>query len=506
MNQKRDRLAGILFVALCLATSATYAHEMPSGLIVHMPFDGSLENRGSYPATAQWIGEGGASATSQPEFREGRFGQSLYFGGDAAVRLPIDTGKDIYPRITVTAWVFLEEGSTNGYVLSRNSRAGPTLRASTSEVSASGYHAGLSGTVAQGSWVFMAAVYDTTQGSLRFHFGDPRRQQTDSPSEDSDSPVMYTWIGSWNDTLQGVLANIRVDDLRIYDSALSQDELVAVWSGEAAAQTGTTSGSTAASGPLLGTPDLSAADGGPQVSGSVSAPAAELAEDVEQAQQATPQTWSAATPEYQAEVEGEFMELDPDSGTGAAESGNQPAEERKIVGWQFSSDDVSTSAVSGEVGSTIENLDLRDPHTGIYQIGITERNNVPCIVRISGENISDHTDKCGSVFAGSQRLSAYIDGVATGIAVCSNRLANKRVKGIQLRGRVINADGTLGADEFVDSRELTNCAEWRTPSLCPQGYAGTGVRAHFNDQGLSHSSDELVGLQLKCRRILEVYQ
>jgi len=295
MNQKRDRLAGILFVALCLATSATYAHEMPSGLIVHMPFDGSLENRGSYPATAQWIGEGGASATSQPEFREGRFGQSLYFGGDAAVRLPIDTGKDIYPRITVTAWVFLEEGSTNGYVLSRNSRAGPTLRASTSEVSASGYHAGLSGTVAQGSWVFMAAVYDTTQGSLRFHFGDPRRQQTDSPSEDSDSPVMYTWIGSWNDTLQGVLANIRVDDLRIYDSALSQDELVAVWSGEAAAQTGTTSGSTAASGPLLGTPDLSAADGGPQVSGSVSAPAAELAEDVEQAQQATPQTWSAAT-------------------------------------------------------------------------------------------------------------------------------------------------------------------------------------------------------------------
>ena len=86
------------------------------------------------------------------------------------------------------------------------------------------------------------------------------------------------------------------------------------------------------------------------------------------------------------------------------------------------------------------------------------------------------------------------------IRVC-NRNSNDRLKGIQIWGDQINADGTTTYREETDSEEFPNCnGHWSSSVLCPGDTLATGLVVHANDLG-GDDRAEIVGLRLICRSI-----
>jgi hypothetical protein len=69
-----------------------------------------------------------------------------------------------------------------------------------------------------------------------------------------------------------------------------------------------------------------------------------------------------------------------------------------------------------------------------------------------------------------------------------------------LRGYEILEDGSRG--QYRQRRQsLPNCNDnWQTLQACGEGYAASGVVAHFTERG--GRAPEIVGLQLVCRRIV----
>ncbi|WP_405230068.1 LamG-like jellyroll fold domain-containing protein [Lentisalinibacter sediminis] len=227
------RLAKLTVIGVgILLAGMPAAHELPGGLILHLPFDGSLQNQGSLPLEVQTIAAGG-EPTSSPEFREGKYGQSVFFPGDKAIRLPLDINYELYPQLTISAWVYVE-GDGNGYIVSNRSPTGPTMTVGSRAVGAKGPRAQISETaVRPDRWLFVAAVWDKTAGTMRLHYD--RRSETAELAEKSRPGEIDLWVGAWDDTLQGVLKNVRIDDLRIYDQALTPEQLEGLWMGQSVA-------------------------------------------------------------------------------------------------------------------------------------------------------------------------------------------------------------------------------------------------------------------------------
>ncbi|WP_405231738.1 LamG-like jellyroll fold domain-containing protein [Lentisalinibacter salinarum] len=195
-----------------------------------MPLDGSLESRGSVPTKGELITQGGEPATSAPEYREGRFGQSIHFSGEEAVRVPLDVNYELYPQITITAWIY-SEGEPHGYLFSNRSRSGPTLNVWKSGVGANGPGLQLtqSGILRPGRWLFVAGVWDTEAGIARLHYD--RRSKEGELKDRVEEGALDIWIGAWDDSLLSQVEDIRIDDVRVYDHALTPEELEGLWLG-----------------------------------------------------------------------------------------------------------------------------------------------------------------------------------------------------------------------------------------------------------------------------------
>ena len=219
----------------------------------------------------------------------------------------------------------------------------------------------------------------------------------------------------------------------------------------------------------------------------------------EEQQQAIQQQLTATTiPQKGALTEAEQAATQPASQQTATESSSG---ERKVVGWRLSATDVKRTAVSGESGQIIRHAELPLDNRGMHHIEIDEENNVPCFVDISEGGLTQ-IGECDWALSIGQKLQADIgNAVITALSVCSTNTDNKRVKGIEIRGSAIKGDGSLGAYQ-QDADQHSNCAQWRSIVLCDDEYIGTGVAAHFN---VRSGSEELVGLQLICRRIDKVY-
>lgn len=174
---------------------------------------------------------------------------------------------------------------------------------------------------------------------------------------------------------------------------------------------------------------------------------------------------------------------------------NEEQQERNAAsGWRLSADDVHRTSVSGATGQIKVPGEIAG---GIFSIDIGERNNVPCRISL---NDYHGVNECGYALSADQELSVSIDSATIGgIAVCSNDRSNQRIKGIEIRGNVIREDGSMGAYR-QDADEHTNCRRWEPVVLCPIDYAATGVVGHLNPR--QRGSNELVGMQLICRRIV----
>ena len=96
-----SKVRTLLACMFLLATTAGLAHEPPSGLLIHMPFDGSAEVHGRAMA-AEVISTDPENPVGSLSYVSGYQGQAALFGGENAVRIPFDLNPDVYPQLTVT--------------------------------------------------------------------------------------------------------------------------------------------------------------------------------------------------------------------------------------------------------------------------------------------------------------------------------------------------------------------------------------------------------------------
>ena len=68
------------------------------------------------------------------------------------------------------------------------------------------------------------------------------------------------------------------------------------------------------------------------------------------------------------------------------------------------------------------------------------------------------------------------------LRVCNNDNARRRLKGIQIWGDRVHADGSTSFIPNADIAQLRNCAVWDADVLCPSNHLATGVVVHATNR------------------------
>jgi hypothetical protein len=184
--------------------------------------------------------------------------------------------------------------------------------------------------------------------------------------------------------------------------------------------------------------------------------------------------------------------------------------------------------ISGFAG-TAYRLGMLEGERGVYGLWSMERSDEPCFVGSLTENVNDAGDDsgatrdlCGNNPTSSEMKVEFSDpGFADrtfvrAVRVCMNN-DNTKVKGFQIRGRTINADGSLTdlpsrypdsanssgmtplSDLNAPSDERNHCnGNWKRWVECPSGRIASAVSAHFSAGSTPRS---LTGLALYCRSV-----
>jgi fibronectin type 3 domain-containing protein len=197
----------------------------PVGLVAGYGFD---EGSGSTTADAAGSNNG---ALSGPTWALGKFGTSLSFdGGNDWVTVPDSNSLDLTAGMTLSAWVFptvlgtgwrtvvmKEQGAGISYDLYVNRNTSIPI----GEVDTGGV-SGVNGTsqLPLNTWTHLGVTYDGSTLRL-YQNGNLVSSQTDSGSiTPSSGPLRIGGNGVWPEWFSG-----RIDEVRIYNRALSQPEM-----------------------------------------------------------------------------------------------------------------------------------------------------------------------------------------------------------------------------------------------------------------------------------------
>ena len=214
------------------------SHDLARGLVGRWTFD---EGKGTISHDSSGRGNHG-TVMGGAKWAEGRIGGALEFDGqDDFVSIPNESRFDITGSITVAAWIRVESFTKAWQsIVTKGDRAWRLHRAS--DTSSVGWACSdlsrqqvgdLFGKteVTDGQWHYVAGVLDGTKTSI-FVDGELDASTNSSPSISvNDFSVL---IGA-NAQVKGRLFHGLIDDVRIYDRALSVDELWALSRGGGAA-------------------------------------------------------------------------------------------------------------------------------------------------------------------------------------------------------------------------------------------------------------------------------
>jgi hypothetical protein len=191
---------------------------------------------------------------------------------------------------------------------------------------------------------------------------------------------------------------------------------------------------------------------------------------------------------------------------------------------------VATPNISGFQGAVfvVGVPDSTNDDYVVFGLSSEEKRDNPCYVTVRTENINDPSakldlkkDLCGGKEKSSQIEVAYDDrnyggrAFVTGVRVCMNN-DNTKVKGIQIRGKVINdsgglvelenrAEGTSGIQHRIpaepwDYRAHCNRNNWMRWAQCEDHHIATAVVLHF---AAGKEPRSLTGVALQCRQVVE---
>lgn len=585
----REALRYVTCVLFLLLTPAIAAAQE---LLVHLPFDGSIENAGS-GGTAELAGPA-------PTTVQGHIGGAMKFDGQV-VAVPVDLSPNQVSRVTVTAWVKADANApdTSHWIVSSGTQGTtPFLRllkrrqGLKTEIRG-GRASLLSGDFSPAEqWVFVAGTVDIPAQQLRMQQDDTgylrNGIRTDSlydasthinPNDSDADPQAWVFIGarSFNTNL-GAAAGVAMDDVRVYADALSSaqladlkngggqtiadagidlpgqpggditmperqsptDDILAERQGAGIQQIdppdgiGSGSGTGSDQSPLTTSrPEERQLPDTEEIEQQVTDLAREEAEAraAEREAAARQQALRAAEEERlrQEQEEAEEEEQEPVRGEGRIGVGTLTVEAGEIPegvrNFQIDSDEEHRTTVSGGGWGVIAGqlrVDLR--RYAIHTIAWYEEGDRPCEVVITAyapganryEGVSGRAEACNGD-GGNNRSRQVVTlqpsgGVITSLRVCIRGPVvtpglitippDGRMKGLDITGRYVSADGTLeGAPFPSDSAHRPNCDvdEIQDTVACPTGHVATGLVNHLKQT--SRDNYFISGIQLICRSV-----
>ena len=541
----------------CILFSAS-AHAGPCD--AHFTFDGNLSDASGNGYDGRLIGKGGGAASGAASYGEGRNGQALLLSGAYAVRAPVDLSKEVCPQVTVIAWVRLDDDPTKGTQdIFSSGRGGPRFnRVGTHlEVRSGDQRQQVSNGLRGGRWEFIAAAIDQEAGKMTVYWRQ-RTFERDMKPVGTNSPDI--WIGAIDDDLRNPVLAGAIDELRIFGQVLTADQVKQIQVG-----TPRQPGSMGLPGDQYDPAQLPGDQYDPralpgdqydpaQLPGDQYDPRALPGDQYEpEADAPPPTTGQNNTGEFPASVmpaglnsmttnttevlqQARDENAPPDITYDSEEEGEAAAAaaaERRAQGAADAESSSATatrsqaleesgtypmgepreSSLAGIEGNIRRRVDLVDNFA--HKITWKQGNQKPCQIMVGGRNNSHSSVEfeCpvigpvhrlpsgGSYEILDREVALRVQYAAIGRIMVCNRDSNDRLKGIQIWGDQINADGTTTYREETDSEEFPNCnGNWSSSVLCPSGTLATGLVVHANDRG-GNNKAEIVGLRLICRSI-----
>ncbi|MDJ0911729.1 MAG: LamG domain-containing protein [Woeseiaceae bacterium] len=223
----RNRL-NLLALSLFLLLPVLEAHAGQCD--AYFAFDGNLQDgSGNGHHGAMIMKRVDQTVTGgEPEFAAGRYGQALRLNGSSAVRAPVDLFPEICGQVTITAWVYVEDGNPNEHTLISNGEGAAVRLSHTRQLlTARGGRSTVRSTgdaVQPNRWTFIAGVWDFESGNITLSWQG--RQATASLDRSNlRDPEQSLWIGAFNDSLMWPASGVLIDDLRIIGRAMTMAEL-----------------------------------------------------------------------------------------------------------------------------------------------------------------------------------------------------------------------------------------------------------------------------------------
>jgi hypothetical protein len=211
-------------------TVANTGPVLPAGLVGAWGFE---EGSGSQAADLSGSGNTGALGGGAAWTADGRYGGAVDFDGvDGWVTVPDDDGLDLAGPMTMTAWVrpdvlgdwrqvlLKESGSGLGYAMyaSGGSGSGP---GGYYRIGGADRSVGAPGSIPVGEWTHLASSYDGA--AMRLYVDGVLVQTVDQAGAvaTTGGPLRIGGNAVWGEWFDG-----RIDEVRLYDRALSGAEIV----------------------------------------------------------------------------------------------------------------------------------------------------------------------------------------------------------------------------------------------------------------------------------------
>jgi hypothetical protein len=212
----------ILIISFALTGSASGA------LVAYYPFDADANDASGNSKNATVNG-----ATLTTDKFGNKNGAYLFDGANDYITAPVDINPSAMPQMTIVAWARADKGSPVKQVVSHDnggydrslgidSRGGGT---GWSAFCGSGYVLGFH-PVTLGEWVFLAAVYDQNAGTVQLHVNDTTYEK-DGVLGSGYSTFLIGANPGYGEYFKGA-----IDEVRIYDHALSDSEIAALFMGD----------------------------------------------------------------------------------------------------------------------------------------------------------------------------------------------------------------------------------------------------------------------------------
>jgi len=236
-----------LLVATLLTCPSTVAADIDEGLLAWYPFDEDIaEKTGNIEPI---------DVTSTPPIINGKFGGAVKLDGDTFVALPVDINPDLHPSITISLWVKtdprptdpeVEKGVPNSVFIVSESIAVHNLRSDNPYFYGRSLKSNVTGpkhTARRGLWQHVALVRSIedrpdADGNVvphvvsQFHSGGRMSEYVTTFTTQSMATDLY--VGTEAPSYKQRRFRGAVDELRIYNRALSQDEVKSLANAKAA--------------------------------------------------------------------------------------------------------------------------------------------------------------------------------------------------------------------------------------------------------------------------------